>query len=93
MKSIFSELPNDLIDKIVQIENDRKKYEKVVKHINKLTTYDKFCTSIREMMNGADDADPASMSTPEIWGWEENRLTIDTSWENVWYGARRERKE
>ena len=24
MKSIFSELPNDLIDKIVQIEDDRK---------------------------------------------------------------------
>ena len=45
MKSIFSELPNDLIDKIVQIEDDRKieelrtkrKYNEVIQELNKLS--------------------------------------------------------
>ena len=47
MPSIFSKLPNNLIIKIVQIENDRKieelmvkrKYNEVIKQLNKLSTY------------------------------------------------------
>ena len=46
MKSIFSELPNDLIIQIVQIENDRKieelitkrKYNEVIQELNKLSS-------------------------------------------------------
>ena len=60
MKSIFSELPNDLIDKIVQIEDDRKieelltkrKYNEVIQELNKLSTIDIYCPSIRDMMDG-----------------------------------------
>ena len=45
MKSIFAELPNDLIIQIVQIENDRKieelltkrKYNEVIQELNKLS--------------------------------------------------------
>ena len=45
MKSIFSELPKDLISQIVQIENDRKieelltkrKYNEVIQELNKLS--------------------------------------------------------
>ncbi len=47
MASIFSKLPNNLIIKIIQIENDRKieelmvkrKYNEVIKQLNKLSTY------------------------------------------------------
>ena len=46
MTSIFSGLPNDLIIKIVQIENDRKieelltkrKYNEVIQELNKLSS-------------------------------------------------------
>ena len=57
MPSIFSELPNNLILKIIQIENDRRKYEKermkfgeVIQELNKLSTIDIYCPSIRDMM-------------------------------------------
>ena len=58
MTSIFSGLPNDLIIKIVQIENDRKseelitkrKYNEVIQELNKLSTIDIYCPSIRDMM-------------------------------------------
>ena len=57
MPSIFSGLPNNLIIKIVQIENDRKKCEKermkfgeVIQELNKLSTIDIYCPSIRDMM-------------------------------------------
>ena len=95
MTSIFSGLPNDLIIKIIQIENDRKKYYKVVEQINIVTTYDKFCPSIREKMNGADDADPwDAMSASEIWGWDENRVMNDLSWLNeVWWIEKLKKKE
>ncbi len=63
MASIFSKLPNDLIIKIIRIENDRRKYDKVVEQINVVTTYDKGYGSIREYMNDAVDYDPESMST------------------------------
>ena len=61
MTSIFSGLPNDLIIKIVQIENDRRKdqkltmerkYNKVIQELNKLSTIDIYCPSIRDMMDG-----------------------------------------
>ena len=48
MKSIFSELPNNIIIYIIQIENDRrkceeavnrKKYEEVVKQLDRVTTW------------------------------------------------------
>ena len=94
MTSIFSGLPNDLIIKIIQIENDRKKYYKVVEQINIVTTYDKFCPSIREKMNGADDADPwDAMSASEIWGWR-SVVRNDISWLNeLWCIEKLKRKE
>ena len=96
MKSTFAELPNNLIIKIIQIYNDRKKYDKVVEQINMVTTYDMFCPSIREMMNDADDADPAwdVMSASQIWGWDENRVMNDLSWLNeLWKIIQRLRNE
>ena len=58
MNSIFSELPNNLIIQIVQIEN-RRKYEKermkfgeVIQELNKLSTIDIYCPSIRDMIDG-----------------------------------------
>ena len=79
MKSIFSELPHDLIIDIIRIDNYRKKYDKVVEQINKVTTYNEFCPSIREMINDADDADPLwdVQSASQIWGWDENRVMND----------------
>jgi len=83
MKSIFSELPNDLIDKIVQIEddrkieNDRKKYEKVIKHINKITTYDKFCPSIRETFDRVEW--DWEWTVYEVWCYD-GRGIFDISW-------------
>ena len=56
MASKFSELPNNLIIKIIQIDNDRrkreekKKYDKVIQELNKLSTTEYFCPSIRDMM-------------------------------------------
>ena len=56
MTSIFSGLPNNLIIKIVQIENDRrkreekKKFGEVIQELNKLSTTEYFCPSIRDMM-------------------------------------------
>jgi len=47
MESIFSGLPNDIISHIIQIENDRKnyekermKYEEVIKQLNRLAPLD-----------------------------------------------------
>ena len=79
MSSIFSELPNDLIIQIVQIDNHRKKkYEKVVEQINKVTTYDEFCPSVRETFDrGGND-----LSVSEIWGWDEMRVMNDLTWWN-----------
>ena len=84
MTSTFSKLPNNLIIKIIQIYNDRKKYDKVVEQINMVTTYDMFCPSIREMMNTLTDADPAwdVMSASQIWDWDDNRVMNDLSWIN-----------
>ena len=87
MKSIFSGLPHNLIIDIIRIDNYRKKYDKVVEQINIVTTYDKFCPSIREKMNGADDADPwDAMSASEIWGWDENQEKNDLTYLNeLWW--------
>ena len=95
MKSTFSELPHNLIIKIIQIYNDRKKYDKVVEQINIVTTYEKFCPSIREMMNGVDDADPLwdTMSVSRIWGWDDMRVMNDLSWLNeLWWNEEKKRK-
>ena len=94
MKSTFSELPHNLIIKIIQIYNDRKKYDKVVEQINMVTTYDMFCPSIREMMNGVDDADPLwdTMSVSRIWGWDDMRVMNDLSWLNeLWWNEEKKR--
>ena len=56
MASKFSGLPNNLIIEIVQIENDRrkreekKKFGEVIQELNKLSTTEYFCLSIRDMM-------------------------------------------
>ena len=94
MKSIFAEPPNNLIIDIIRIDNDRKKYDKVVEQINMVTTYDMFCPSIREMMNDADDADPAwdVMSVSQIWGWDDMRVMNDLSWLNeLWWNEEKKR--
>ena len=89
MKTIFSELPNEIISDIIQIENSRKNYEKVVEQINKVTTYDEFCPSIREMMNGVD-----TLSVSQIWGWDENRVMNDLTWLNeIWWNEEEKRKK
>ena len=94
MKSIFSGLPNNLIIDIIRLDNYRKKYDKVVEQINIVTTYDKFCPSIREMMNGVDDADPLwdTMSVSRIWGWDDMRVMNDLSWLNeLWWNEEKKR--
>ena len=54
--SIFSGLPwhylcrAEIISHMIQIENNRKNYDKVVEQLNKLSTIDYFCPSIRDMM-------------------------------------------
>ena len=92
MPSIFSGLPNDLIIEIVQIDNYRKKYDRVVEQINIVTTYDKFCPSIRERMNGAEDADPL-WTASEIWNSGVGVIN-DLSWLNeLWKIIQRLRNE
>ena len=56
MLSIFSGLPNDLIIKIIQIENDRRKYEKermkfgeVIYQLNRLSPLTYYHSSDRRM--------------------------------------------
>ena len=89
MKTIFSELPNEIISDIIQIENSRKNYEKVVEQINKVTTYDEFCPSIRETMNCVD-----TLSVSQIWGWDENRVMNDLTWLNeIWWNEEEKRKK
>ena len=83
MKSIFSGLPNNLIIKIVQIENRRseliareekliteRKYNEVITHLNKVSTYDEFCPSIRDTFNRGGDG----LSCAEIWVFEQEWL-------------------
>ena len=93
MKSIFTELPHDLIIDIIRIDNYRKKYDKVVEQINMVTTYEVFCPSIREMMNGADDDDYwDAMSASQIWGWDDMRVMNDLSWLNeLWWNEEKKR--
>ena len=93
MESIFSELPHGLIIDIIRIDNYRKKYDKVVEQINMVTTYEVFCPSIREMMNGADDDDYwDAMSASQIWGWDDMRVMNDLSWLNeLWWNEEKKR--
>ena len=76
MTSIFAGLPNDLIIKIVQIEN-RRKYEKermkfrdVIQQLNKVSTYDEFCPSIRDTFNRGGDG----LACTDIWVFEQDWL-------------------
>ena len=87
MKSIFAGLPNDIIIDIVQIENDRRnahklimrrKYDKVINNLNKVSTHDEFCPSIRDTFNRGGDG----LSVSEIWGWDGERVMDDLSWMN-----------
>ena len=90
MKSIFSELPHGLIIDIIKIDNYRKKYDRVVEQINIVTTYDKSCPSIRERMNGADDADPL-WTASEIWNSGVGVMN-DLSWLNeLWWNEEKKR--
>ena len=92
MVSIFSGFPNNLIIDIIQIDNYRKKYDRVVEQINIVTTYDNRCATIRENMDDADDDDPESMSVSEIWGWDENQVKNDLSWLNeLWWNEEKKR--
>ena len=59
MASIFSGLPNNLIIKIIQIDNDRRKYEKermkikyneVIHDLNKLKKVNFFSPSVRDIV-------------------------------------------
>ena len=94
MSSIFSGLPNHLIFDIIRIESERqhvkKNYDKVVEQMNMVTTYNEFCPSIRETMNGANDG----LSVSEIWGWDEMRVMDDLRWLNeLWWNEEKKRKE
>ena len=90
MNSIFSELPNDLIIRIIQIDNHRKKYDKVVEQINKVSTYDEFCPSVRETFDRGEDG----LSVSEIWGWDEMRVMNDLTWLNeLWWNEENKRKK
>jgi len=94
MSSIFSGLPNHLIFDIIRIESERqhveKNYDKVVEQMNMVTTYNEFCPSIRETMNGADDG----LSVSEIWDWDEMRVMNDLRWLNeLWWNEEKKRKE
>ncbi len=89
MTSIFTGLPNNLIIDIVRIDNYRKKYENVVEHINKVTTYDEFCPSVRETFDRGGDG----LSVSETWGWDEMRVMNDLSWLNeLWWNEEKKRK-
>ena len=82
MKSIFTELPHALIIDIIRIDNYRKKYDKVVAQINKVTTYDKFCPSIRETIDRDGGGLGYEWTVSEIWGWDGMRVADDLSWLN-----------
>ena len=79
MNTIFSGLPNDIIISIIRIENDRsqteklrRRYEEVVKQLNRITTYLPHGESIRETINRGGDG----FSVFEIWGWDGIRHTL-----------------
>ena len=88
MASIFSGLPNDLIIKIVQIENDRrkreekKKFGEVIQELNKLSTTEYFCPSIRDMMEApapCSDRQPGGFGCWVAWAVEQELLFDDTA--------------
>ena len=92
MKSTFAELPNNLIIKIIQIENDRRKaqkltmerkYNEVIQELNKLSTIDIYCPSIRDMIDGP----PPSGERPAggfgcwvTWAVEQDLLADTVPW-------------
>ena len=68
----------------------KRKYEEVIKHINKVSTYDEFCPSIRETFDrGGDD-----LSVSEIWAWDEMKVMNDLNWLNeLWWNEEEKRKK
>jgi hypothetical protein len=88
MASIFSKLPNNLIIKIVQIENDRrkceekKKFGEVIQELNKLSTTEYFCPSIRDMMEAplvCGDRQPGGFGCWVAWAVKQELLFDDTA--------------
>ena len=69
LKSLFSELPNNLIIKIIQIENRRKqgesrqKYDELIKHLKKITSTCWISPTIRECFDDNKDG----LSVSQIW--------------------------
>ena len=81
MKTIFSGLPNDIIISIIRIDNDRRKsdflnwkilHKEVVKQLNKITTMNEFCPSIRSTFNIGGEG----LSISEIWMFAESTDTL-----------------
>lgn len=90
MKSIFSELPNELIIQIIRTDNYRKKYDKVVEQINTVSTYDEFCPSVRDTFDRGGDG----LCVSEIWGWDEMKVMNDLIWLNeLWWNEEEKRKK
>ena len=90
MKSIFSELPNDIIIQIIRIDNYRKKYDKVVEQINTVSTYDEFCPSVRETFDRGCDG----LCVSEIWWWSRLTVMNDLIWLNeLWWNQEEKRKK
>ena len=74
MNSIFSGLPNNIIIKIIQIDNDRRKaqkltmerkYNEVIKQLTKLSNIDIFFPSVKDMF----DAPPGPRGGPILGCW------------------------
>lgn len=91
MKSIFAGLPHNLIIDIIRIENDRRKaqkltmerkYNEVIQELNKLSTTEYFCPSIRDMMEAplvCGDRQPGGFGCWVAWAVEQELLFDDTA--------------
>ena len=72
----------DIISHINQIENNRKNYDKVVEQLNKLSTTEYFCPSIRDMMEApapCGDRQPGGFGCWVAWAVEQELLFDDTA--------------
>ena len=72
----------DIISHINQIENNRKNYDKVVEQLNKLSTTEYFCPSIRDMMEGpapCGDRQPGGFGCWVTWAVDCELLFDDTA--------------
>ena len=72
----------DIITHIAQIENNRKNYDKVVEQLNKLSTTEYFCPSIRDMMEAplvCGDRQPGGFGCWVAWAVKQELLFDDTA--------------